>query len=213
LITWASQQPTWASGFLDEVWWSRFALPRMHAWQSENDPVHLVEQSWKKADPDPKALACYGVLWQRGIAAEPIRKEMSLRFVTGRPVSEITTQFLDWCCAQLQAQGKTSWLLVWDNASWHYSKQVRTWIREHNRLVKQENKGVRILPLFLPKQSPWLNPINPNGSMPSAISLNLMACLLPPSLLNASVPTLAVRMSRISPFPKRLRDSALSTIK
>jgi hypothetical protein len=27
LIAWASQQPEWATGFLDEVWWSRFALP------------------------------------------------------------------------------------------------------------------------------------------------------------------------------------------
>jgi transposase len=161
LIAWASQQPAWAIGFLDEVWWSRFALPRMYAWQSEEDPVRLVEQSWKKADPDPKALACYGVLWQRGTASEPIRKEMSLRFVTGRPVSDITIQFLDWCCTRLQARGKTSWLLIWDNASWHYSKQVRTWIRGHNQQVKQESKGVRILPLFLPKQSPWLNPIEP----------------------------------------------------
>jgi transposase len=33
LMAWASQQPAWAIGFLDEVWWSRFALPRMHAWQ------------------------------------------------------------------------------------------------------------------------------------------------------------------------------------
>lgn len=161
LIVWASQQPEWAIGFLDEVWWSRFSLPRMHSWQSEDHPVRLVEQAWKKADPDPKALACYGVLWQRGTASDPVRKEMSLRFVTGRPVSEITTQFLEWCCTQLQAQGKTSWLLIWDNASWHYSKQVRAWIREHNQQIKQGGKGVRILPLFLPKQSPWLNPIEP----------------------------------------------------
>jgi DDE superfamily endonuclease len=38
---------------------------------------------------------------------------------------------------------------------------VRTWIREHNSTVKQSGKGVRILPFFLPKQSPWLNPIEP----------------------------------------------------
>ena len=38
---------------------------------------------------------------------------------------------------------------------------MRTWIREHNRLVKAEGKGVRILPLFLPTKSPWLNPIEP----------------------------------------------------
>jgi len=161
LITWASQQPTWAIGFLDEVWWSRFALPRLHAWQDQSHPVRLVEQPWKKGDPDPKALACYGVLWQQGPVRHPVRTKISLRFVTGRPVSAITTQFLDWCCIHLQMQGKTSWLLIWDNASWHKSLAVRTWIREHNSLVKAEGKGVRILPFLLPTQSPWLNPIEP----------------------------------------------------
>lgn len=73
--------------------------------------------------------------------------------------NNITTQFLDWCCTALEKQGKTAWLLIWDNASWHYSKIGRTWLREHNQQVKLMRKGVRILPLFLPKQSPWLNPI------------------------------------------------------
>src|SRR6266699_5687842 len=70
LIAWASQQPTWAIGFGDEVWWSRFALPHVHAWQSQDQPVRLVEQPWRKDDPDPKALACYGVLWQHGPTRE-----------------------------------------------------------------------------------------------------------------------------------------------
>ena len=161
MIDYASARPDWAIGFLDEVWWSRFALPQLHAWQDRDDPVHLVEQTWQKADPDPKALACYGVLWQEGEAAHPVRRQMSLRFVTGRPVSDITTQFLDWCCEQLAKQRKTSWLLIWDNASWHYSKKVRSFICEHNQKVKQEGKGVRILPFFLPTKSPWLNPIEP----------------------------------------------------
>jgi len=161
LIAWASLQTDWAIGFLDEVWWSRFALPRMHAWQDENHPVRLVEQSWQKGDPDPKALACYGVLWQEGTPQEPVRDQMWLRFVTGRPVSAITTQFLEWCCERLAAQGKGNWLLIWDNASWHKSLVVRTWIREHNQQVKQTGQGVRILPFLLPTQSPWLNPIEP----------------------------------------------------
>lgn len=160
-MAWASTQPGWAIGFLDEVWWSRFALPRLSAWQEKDQPVRLVEQTWQKEDPDPKALACYGVLWQQGPIDEPVRKQMSLRFVSGRPVSALTTQFLEWCCRQLQAQNKTSWLLIWDNASFHVSKRVRSWIREHNNLVKAEGKGVRILSLFLPTKSPWLNPIEP----------------------------------------------------
>lgn len=164
LLNWAAQEQqaaTWAIGFLDEVWWSRFALPPAHAWQTSDDPVRLVEQTWQKNDPDAKALACYGVLWQRGPAEAPLRDQMSLRFVDGRPVSAITTQFLDWCCTEVGRQGKHAWLLIWDNASWHYSKIVRTWIREHNGQVKQTGKGVRILPLFLPTKSPWLNPIEP----------------------------------------------------
>jgi transposase len=161
LIAWASQQPDWATGFLDEVWWSRFALPRVNAWQSQEHPVRLVEQSWQKGDPDPKALACYGVLWQKGSPEEPDRSEIWLRFVTGRPVSTITIGFLEYCCERLAAQGKRSWLLIWDNASWHISKMVRHWMREHNQQVKRTGKGVRILPFLLPKQSPWLNPIEP----------------------------------------------------
>jgi|SRR5579884_338458 len=164
LLSWASQEKqvaTWAIGFLDEVWWSRFALPNAFAWQSRDDPVRFVEQQWQKADPDAKALACYGVLWQRGPSDAPLRDQMSLRFVDGRPVSDIPTPFLHWCCEQLQAQGKTAWLVIWENASWHYRKRVRTWLREHNQQVKLTGKGVRILPVFLPKQSPWLNPIEP----------------------------------------------------
>src|SRR6266487_610925 len=180
LIAWASTQTNWAIGFLDEVWWSRFALPRLHAWQDADHPVHLMEQSWTKGDPDPKALACYGVLWQRGPADEPIRDQMSLRFVTGRPVSDITTQFLQWGCDQLQAPGKTAWLLIGDNASWHVSKLVRTWIRDHNAQVKAESKGVRIL-----------------------------ACFLLSSWLSACVPILAVPLNLLLSFPKRSREYAL----
>ena len=97
-MAWASTQPSWAIGFLDEVWWSRFALPSLNVWQSKDKPVHLVEQVWQKNDPDPKAFACYGVLWQHGPVTSPVRHPMSLRFVDGRPVSAITTQFLEWIC-------------------------------------------------------------------------------------------------------------------
>ena len=69
--------------------------------------MRLVEQPWRKDDPDPKALACYGVLWQQGTPEAPDRSQMWLRFVTGRPVSAITIQFLEWCCARLSKQGKT----------------------------------------------------------------------------------------------------------
>jgi hypothetical protein len=42
---------------------------------------------------------------------------MHLRFVAGRPVSQVTTDFLEWLCEQVQAQSKNVPMLIWDNAS------------------------------------------------------------------------------------------------
>jgi hypothetical protein len=139
------------------VWWSRLAQPQLHSWAPTDQPLRLVEQTVAKADPDPKALACYGLLVRRASQDEAVW----LRFVAGRPVSAITLQFLDWCCPQLEALGVPVWALIWDNASWHVSKAVRAWIRAHNRQVKQQGHGVRILVCYLPVKSPWLNPIEP----------------------------------------------------
>ncbi|GIX45940.1 MAG: hypothetical protein KatS3mg131_0151 [Candidatus Tectimicrobiota bacterium] len=50
-------------------------------------------------------------------------------------------------------------VLIWDNASWHVSQAVRSWLREHNRKVKATGEGARIVAFNLPVKSPWLNPI------------------------------------------------------
>ncbi len=84
-----------------------------------------------------------------------------LRFVDGRPISAITTPFLADCCDRLAARGKRALLVVWDNASWHISNAVKAWLREHNRQVKREGRGVRIIACQLPVKAPWLNPIEP----------------------------------------------------
>lgn len=144
-------------GFEDETWWSRTARPALHAWAPDDQPLRLIEQTVPDDDPDPPALACYGLLVRSADAPE----QTWLRFVDGRPLSEVTIPFLEWCTAKLDAQGKTVLLLVWDNASWHISHAVRDWLRAHNRQVKQERSGVRILSCRLPSKSPWLNPIEP----------------------------------------------------
>ena len=68
---------------------------------------------------------------------------------------------MSWCSARLAAQGISGLFLIWDNASWHKSQHVRSWIRTHNREVKRSGQGVRIIPCLLPSKSPWLNPIEP----------------------------------------------------
>jgi hypothetical protein len=149
-------------GFGDEVWWSRLAAPELHGWQTDAAPLRLVEQTCAKDDCDPKALACYGLLARVGTChdQEPI-DQMLLRFVDGRPVSALSIDFLCWCSERLHSIGKTALLLIWDNASWHISKTVHTWLREHNQRVKAGQPGVRIVVCLLPSKSPWLNAIEP----------------------------------------------------
>ena len=130
----------------------------MHTWAPDVQAVRLVEQARPKADPEPKALACYGLL-VRQVPTQPA--QMLLRFVERRPVSTETTAFLAWCSERLAAQGLTAALLIWDNASWHISHEVRTWLRHHNHTVKQTGQGVRLLACRLPRKSPWLNPMEP----------------------------------------------------
>jgi len=161
LIRLATTHPDWALGFADEVWWSRLARPHLSSWADDGSPLRLVAQTVGRDDPDPKALACYGLLVRAWDAAGVRDEQLWLRFVDGRPVSAITTQFLDWCAVRLAAQGKTALLLVWDNASWHVSKIVRRWVRGHNRAVKRGEARVRIVVAPLPIKSPWLNPIEP----------------------------------------------------
>ncbi len=133
----------------------------MHTWANAGQPWRLMEQSVPKNDPDPKALACYGLLLRGQSSQEPSQEEVWLRFVEGHPISSVTIAFLGWVCGRLEALGKKALLLVWDNASWHISKEVKGWIKEHNRQVKGAGKGVRILLCPLPTKSPWLNPIEP----------------------------------------------------
>jgi hypothetical protein len=145
-------------GFEDETWFSRFERPSLHSWVEAGRPRRLIEKTPRKDDPEPKALACYGMYL-------PEFEETWIRFVDGRPVSAITTRFLDYCCGKLAAAGKKALLLIWDNASWHKSREVRNWIAAHNRCVKDSGgeAGVRIVPCLLPTKSPWLNAIEPKG--------------------------------------------------
>jgi len=138
----------------------------MHAWAEEGKPLRLQEfdvpkvpkGTGNKSEEDPKALCCYGLLRED-------TGQMLLRFVDGRPISHVSTAYLQWVCERLGEEGKRVLVLIWDNASWHISREVRNWIRTHNQEVldgRREGKsGVQIIPCLLPTKSPWLNNIEP----------------------------------------------------
>jgi transposase len=125
----------------------------LRAWTA-GKALRLAVHPTDPADPEPKALACYG-LWL------PERERMLLRFVDGRPVSPVTCAFLAWVAEQLAAEGVQVLTLIWDNAAWHISREVRAWVRQHNRHVKAAGNGCRVLICRLPSRSPWLNAIEP----------------------------------------------------
>src|SRR5215213_7069632 len=154
LIGLARGHPGWALGFADEVWFSRLAQPTLHAWAGPGEQLRLVSHAAGRDDPDPKALACYG-LWL------PERERMLLRFVEGRPVSAVTCAFLAWVAERMAADGVRVLALIRDNAPWHVSRAVRAWVGGHDRRVKAAGSGCRLLICRLPSKSPWLNPLEP----------------------------------------------------
>jgi hypothetical protein len=157
LISLARNQPGWTLGFADKVWFSRLVQPSMHAWATAGEPLRLEMHAAARddPDPDPKALACYG-LW---LPALPAGERRRLRFVDNRPVSAVTCAFLAWTSERLAAAGVRVLALLWDNASWHTSRAIRSWIKAYNLRVKASQPGCRMLVCGLPGKSPWLNPI------------------------------------------------------
>src|SRR4051812_32576841 len=95
------------------------------------EPLRLEQLEAAKDDSDAKAQCCYGLL--RGDTGG-----LLVRFGDGRPVSQVTEDFLGWTCQRLGSEGKKALPLVWDNASWHVSQQARSWICALNRRVKRE---------------------------------------------------------------------------
>ena len=140
-------------GFLDEVWWSRFAQPKIRTWTNDQ-PLRMMQREADRTDGTPQTIACYGLL----------RKDtdrVKVRFLEERPISQMTILFLEWIIGELEEEGKKALFLIWDNATWHKSEKVLGWIKEHNRAARKSG-GVRIIRCQLPTKSPWLNPIEPH---------------------------------------------------
>ena len=149
----AAGNPDWVLGFQDECRWTRLAQPGLSSWTG-GEPLRLGAKARDKGPgAEREAVACYGVL-------RADTGGMMLRFVGGRPVGQVTEEFLGWVCRELAAASKKVFALVWDNASWHVSQRVRGWVEAHNARVTREG-GCAIRVCGLPVKAPWLNRIEP----------------------------------------------------
>jgi transposase len=87
-------------------------------------------------------------------------EQVSLSFCDGQPDSQHTLRFIPALLDIARREGKRVVVILWDNASWHKSKQVRRWVRAYNQQAKRDG-DVRLLVFRLPTKSPWLNPMEP----------------------------------------------------
>lgn len=148
----AADRDDWLLVDQDESWFSRFGQPAMHSWAECGNELRLLERQAKKGEPQ-KAIACYG-------AQEPVSHERYLFFAEGQPDTATTIEFLERLLAFAADKAKRVLAIIWDRASWHKSRDLFIWIRQHNRKVKEKG-GVRLLTSLLPSKSPWLNPVEP----------------------------------------------------
>ena len=81
--------------------------------------------------------------------------QMPLRFVDGRPVSHVSTAYLQWLCERLASEGKRVLVLIWDNLNHHVSATMRQFVDDHDWLTVVQ------LPTYAPELNPtegvWLH--------------------------------------------------------
>jgi len=146
----ADQHEDWLLVEEDECWFSRFAQPQAHAWAADKEAVRLIERDPPRGEKQ-KALACFGALRRD-------THEVVLYFSHGQPNSLQQWMLIVGLLAIARQENKRVVVLIWDNASWHKSKDIRRWIHDYNRQAKAVGQP-RLLTHLLPVKSPWLNPI------------------------------------------------------
>ena len=148
----AKQHEDWLLFEEDECWFSRFAQPNASGWAEKAKPLRFIQRTPPSKEPD-KALSCFGAVRQDN-------QQTYLYFADGQPNSENMWLFIIALLALARHEAKKVVVLLWDNASWHKSQRIRQWIRTYNQHAKRLGEP-RLLTWLLPRQSPWLNPIEP----------------------------------------------------
>lgn len=136
----------------DECWFSRFAQPQAKAWSLTHHPLKLIQREPRSGETT-QALACFGAVRQD-------TGQVLLSLSQGQPNSVQMWLFIMGLLAIARQEEKCLVVIIWDNASWHKSKDLRHWIRAYNRAAKRAGEP-RLLTHLLPVKSPWLNPIEP----------------------------------------------------
>ena len=165
-----------------------------------------------KDDPDPKALACYGLLVSCPAAPETLPEQVWLRFVEDRPVSASHHAVPGLVLRETGKAGQEG--VAHDLGQRLLAHQQGGAHLDPRATIERSGSKARACassPATCPARAPGSIALSRTGCMASAISSSLLACSRLRKWPIVSVPTLAVIMSLILLSPKRRPDSALGT--
>lgn len=144
-VTWAKQESTVSAVYRDESWFS--GNPRLvRGWVG---PLHkgrvIILQD---------KLSGFWVLY----AALDVEDSQVHRYYAKSCHNKQVKKQLLRLLKHYEQLGKRVLIVIWDNASYHQAGRLRRWFRRYNRWAKREGR-IRLLVIWLPKGSPWLNPM------------------------------------------------------
>ena len=154
LIAVAQAHPDWVLGLPMRPGGAARA-PRLQAWTEPADgPLRLIEQDAPKGDPDPKALACYGVLLpSSGVpSAAGCALSMAGRSALSRTVPGLVLHAV--------GGGREAGVAV-DMGQCLLAREQSGASRSGRTTARSSARGRACGSCVLPVKTPWLNPIEP----------------------------------------------------
>lgn len=159
----ARQDSSWLLVDQDECWFSRFAQSSTNAWYEADAPVYLMQSEPKRAETQ-QALASYGAVRQDNEA-------VLVSFSSGQPDRLETWQFVMGLLVIARAENKRVLVIIWDNANWHKSKELRQWIRAYNQGLPKPSTSHVCWCIVYQRKVPGSIPLNHAGFMPNGRSV------------------------------------------
>ena len=154
LVARAQAEPSWGLEYEDETWFVWVPAKGImnpeagQGWAAAGKPPRN-RATRKKGQETFNAYLCLDVKEER----------LAWRYTDHTNQSE-TQALLEERVAAHERLGHRVLVMPWDPAPWHVGRALLAWIREQNRRVDREGRGVKIVPVELPKGAFWLNRVD-----------------------------------------------------
>lgn len=145
--------PSRGLDYLDETWFVRIPPAGLlnpepgYGWAPAGHPPALPSCRTKGRDT-----------WSAYLCLEAKEDRVAWQY-TAHTNSTETVAVLEARVAVHALRGHRRLVVVWDPASWHRARAVKTWQRAHNRQVLATGTGVQVILVELPVHAFWLDPV------------------------------------------------------